>query len=163
MIEEHAVIIAIPEHQANDHMPKATVMLERKVACGICGQKRGCGNATWGKLLGHASDGFEVLNPIGAKVGDSVIIAIEERVLLRSIMFMYLLPLLGMTIGALIVNSLEVHELYVFAGAISGLILSFMAVKYYLFPNVRSRPGPSLQHRDPLTRQVQSIILRLDN
>lgn len=165
MIEEHAVIIAIPSNQPSNATPQATVMLERKVACGICGQKRGCGNATWGKLLGHQTSGFDVENPIGAKVGDSVIVAIEERALLSSIAYMYVLPLLGMVIGALIVNSLEVHELYVFIGAMLGLVLSLLAVKRYLEAMQSDQSTQSTRHfaaKYPNLKAYQSKILRLD-
>jgi sigma-E factor negative regulatory protein RseC len=162
MIEEHAVIIAIPSNQPSNATPQATVMLERKVACGICGQKRGCGNATWGRLLGHQESGFDVENPIGAKVGDNVIVAIEERALLSSIIYMYVLPLIGMVIGAVIVNSLVVHELYVFIGAILGLVLSFQAVKRYLIVARGGASSKNMATKYMHLQDYQSRILRFD-
>lgn len=162
MIEEHAVIIAIPANQPSNTTPVATVMVERKVACGICGQKRGCGNATWGKLLGHQSSGFDVKNEIGAKVGDSVIVAIEEQALLKSIVYMYIVPLLGMVLGALIVNVFAVHELYVFLGAMLGLVLSFFAVKRYVGGVKKTNlSGVALEGLDNIGI-YQSKILRID-
>jgi len=80
MIEEYAVVL----HCKQD---VAELEIERRTACGICGQKRGCGNATWGKLLGHKSHTFQAQNTIDAKVGDNVIVGIDEQVALKSVFF----------------------------------------------------------------------------
>ena len=125
MIEEHAIITGL----ADEH---ATLEIERRAACGLCGQKRGCGNATWGKLLGHTSHEFHAENPINACVGDSVVVGIDERAIINSVFFLYVVPLLGLLIGAVLADVLLNNEFYVILGAVSGLLLGFYWVKMYL-------------------------------
>lgn len=67
MIEEYAIV-------TKSAATSATLEIERRTACGLCGQKRGCGNATWGKMLGHDSHDFTAENQINAKVGDTVVV-----------------------------------------------------------------------------------------
>lgn len=125
MIEEYAVVTGRSDRQA-------TLEVERRTACGLCGQKRGCGNATWGKLLGHKSQAFSADNPIGANVGDSVIVGIDERAVLRSALFLYAVPLLGLLLGTVLADIFFKNEFYVMLSAASGLVLAFLWVKRHL-------------------------------
>ena len=125
MIEEYAVITERTENLT-------TLEIERRTACSLCGQKRGCGNATWGKLLGHKSHAFNAENPINANVGDSVVVGIEERAILSSVFFLYVVPLLGMLAGAVLADTFLNNEFYVVLGAASGLVLGFLWVKGHL-------------------------------
>lgn len=163
MIEEHAVVISIPDKQVSQLTPRALVTLERRVACGICGQTRGCGNATWGALLGHRTNTFVVENTVNAKVGDNVVIGVDEHALLSSIAYMYLLPLLGLVLGALISNAIATHEAYVFLGAMLGLVLTFLAVKRYLIGIRHSNHDLNLRHPAHSNNGMyQSKIIRID-
>ena len=122
MIEEYAVVI--------DCKPEfAELEIERRVACGICGQKRGCGNATWGKLLGHKTHTFQAQNSIGAKVGDSVVVGIDEHVALKSVFFLYVIPLLSLIVFSVLAEVLFHNQLYVVLAAILGLVVGFVWVK----------------------------------
>lgn len=125
MIEEHAVVIGRTEDFA-------TVEIERKQACGLCGQKRGCGNATWGKLLGHRTQSITADNSINAQIGEHVVLGIDERVFLRSVFYLYIVPLLGMLLGATFAHVVLDNELYVILAAFSGLIAGFYLVKWYM-------------------------------
>lgn len=125
MIEEYAVVISRNEGFA-------TVEVERKQACGLCGQKRGCGNATWGKLLGHSSQCITAQNSINAQVGEHVVVGIDERVFLRSVFYLYIVPLLGMLLGATLAHMLFDNELYVILAAFAGLTSGFYLVKQYM-------------------------------
>lgn len=125
MIEEHAIVTACINS-------KATLEIERRTACGLCGQKRGCGNATWGKLLGHKSHAFEAENPINAKMGDSVVVGIDEHAMLHSVFLLYIVPLLGLLIGAVLADIFLKNEFFVILSAASGLALGFLWVKGHL-------------------------------
>ena len=125
MIEEFAVITK----RVDDHV---MLEIERRTACGLCGQKRGCGNATWGKLLGHKSHEFAAENAINADVGDSVVVGIDERVILSSVFYLYIVPLLTMLIGAILAEVLFNNEFYVILAAALGLLLGFIWVKGHL-------------------------------
>ena len=125
MIEEYAIVTDRVGGQA-------TLELERRTACGLCGQKRGCGNATWGKLLGHDSHAFSADNPVNANVGDSVVVGINEKAILNATFFLYIVPLAGLLIGALGANYFFTNQFYVMLGAMLGLILGFLWVKGHL-------------------------------
>lgn len=125
MIEEYAVVVGCSGHQA-------TLEIERRTACGLCGQTRGCGNATWGKLLGHKDPVLVADNAVNAKVGDSVVVGIDERAVLNTTFFLYGVPLMGLLISTVLADYWFDNELYVLLSAIVGLGLSFLWVKYFL-------------------------------
>jgi sigma-E factor negative regulatory protein RseC len=126
MIEERAVILSL-DNQSDDFT--ATLEIERKTACGLCGQTRGCGNSIWGKLFAHESTAFKAQNRINAKVGDSVIVGINEKALLKSALLLYILPLATMLIGAILATQIHDTNGYAMLGALIGLGLGFVWVK----------------------------------
>ncbi len=127
MIEERAVILSL-ESQA-DQSSTATLEVVRKTACGLCGQTRGCGNSIWGKLLNHKSVNFTAQNDINAKVGDSVIVGIDETALVKSALLLYIVPLASMFFGAIVASKLSGSEAASILGAGVGLFLGFVWVK----------------------------------
>ncbi|MGZ8257730.1 MAG: SoxR reducing system RseC family protein [Methylotenera sp.] len=151
MIEEYAIITGRAGNQA-------ALEIERRTACGLCGQKRGCGNATWGKLLGHTNHTFNAENPINANVGDSVVVGIEERAILSSVFFLYIVPLIGMLIGAVLADMLLNNEFYVILGAISGLVLGFFGVKGYLIGHNCTGNACSAKYQAVILRYADDIL-----
>lgn len=125
MIEEYAVVT-----KRSDGF--VTLEVERRTACGLCGQKRGCGNATWGKLLGHKSQEFVAENLINANVGDSVVVGINEREILSTVFYLYVVPLIAMLVAAILADQLLNNELYVILASALGLVLGFVWVKGHL-------------------------------
>lgn len=128
MIEEHAIVVSVSGDSA---------MLEviRKKPCGLCGKSRGCGISLWGKLFNHQS-AFKASNGIGAKVGDSVVVGVDEQALLRGSMKIYGLPLLALLVGAMLAllflpagASAGEKDIYTVAGAAIGLVLSLLWLK----------------------------------
>lgn len=128
MIEEHAIVVSVSGDSA---------MLEvvRKKPCGLCGKSRGCGISLWGKLFNHQS-AFQANNSIGAKVGDSVIVGVDEQALLKGSMKIYGIPLLALLIGAFLAllfvpngASAGVRDTYAVVGAAFGLVLSLIWLK----------------------------------
>jgi sigma-E factor negative regulatory protein RseC len=146
MIEEYAVVTKCSGTQA-------TLEIERRTACGLCGQKRGCGNATWGKMLGHEIHDFTADNQVNAKVGDSVVVGIDENAVLNSALFLYVVPLAGLLIGTLIADYLFKNQFYVIIGAVLGLVLGFLGVKGHLIG--RNNSGVAF------SKNYQAVILRL--
>ena len=137
MIEERAVILSL-DNQSGDAKSDsvATLEIERKTACGLCGQTRGCGNSIWGKLFAHQSTAFKAQNRINAKVGDSVIVGINEKALVKSAMLLYILPLATMLIGAILATRLFADTNgYAMLGAAAGLVLGFVWVKGHTMSN----------------------------
>lgn len=142
MIEEYAVVIQCKQDVAE-------LEIERRTACGICGQKRGCGNATWGKLLGHKTHTFQAQNAIEAKVGDSVVVGIDEHTALRSVFFLYVVPLLGLIVFSVIAEIVFQHQLYVVLAAILGLVVSFIWVRSHL--------GSGEKHQAKILRYAEGV------
>ncbi len=128
MIEERAVILSL-ESEPSAADSTATLEIERKIACGLCGQTRGCGNSIWGKLFAHQSTAFKAQNRINAKVGDSVIVGINEKALLKSAFLLYILPLATMLIGAILATQIHDTNGYAMLGALFGLVLGLLWVK----------------------------------
>ncbi len=149
MIEEHAIVVSASGDAA---------MLEivRKKPCGLCGKSRGCGISLWGKLFNHKSE-FRATNNIGAKVGDSVIVGLEEQALLKGSMTIYGIPLLALFLGALLgmaflpqdASAIQ-KDIYAVIGAATGLVLSLLWLKGHSAGRAYS-PGH------------QPVILRVDN
>ena len=90
-------------------------------------------------------------NPIGAAVGERVVVGLEESALLTSSLLGYVLPLTSLLAGALLGSQFApagvVTDLYSVSGAVIGLILGIAALKW-----ATSRAGGK--------RQFQPVILR---
>lgn len=145
MIEEFAVVTK----RFDDHV---MLEIERRTACGLCGQKRGCGNATWGKLLGHDSHEFAADNAINANVGDSVVVGIDEGVVLSSAFYLYVVPLFTMLVAAVLADALLDNEFYVMLAAALGLLLGFAWVKGHLVGFGRVKK--------PYGKKFRAVVLR---
>jgi sigma-E factor negative regulatory protein RseC len=129
MIEERAVILSLESDANASENSTATLEIERKIACGICGQTRGCGNSIWGKLFAHQSSAFKAQNRINAKVGDSVIVGINEKALLKSALLLYIVPLVTLFLGAILATQLNNSNGSAMLGAVVGLALGLLWVK----------------------------------
>ncbi len=95
MIEESAQVVAAE----GDFV---WVETQRQSTCGGCAANQACGTATLAKLFGNRRTRVRALNQSGAQVGDSVIIGLDERALIRGSLAVYALPLLALFAGALI-------------------------------------------------------------
>ena len=128
MIEERAVILSL-QSEPSQTQTTATLEIERKTACGLCGLTRGCGNSIWGRLFGHQTTAFKAQNRINAKVGDSVIVGINEKALLKSALLLYVLPLVTLFFGAILASQLWQTDVITMLGAAIGLVLGLLWVK----------------------------------
>lgn len=145
MIEEYAVVTERVQSLAK-------LEIERKTACSLCGQKRGCGNATWGKLLGHKNHTFLAENKINANVGDSVVVAIDEQAALHSVFYLYIVPLVSLFAGAVLADLYFKNDLYVLIASFVGLWLGFLWVKGHL---------QGFGHtKKPYMKHCQAVVLR---
>lgn len=95
MLEERGVVVAI-----NDKF--AIVQTKRMSYCTRCVANKGCSTASLASVLGQKYTEVKVVNHEGVKVGEQVVIGLEEIALLKGSLALYLLPLLSMfacTIG----------------------------------------------------------------
>jgi len=103
----------------------------RDNGCGSCGQKSGCSARSLADLFGKKNVLADTLIPL--QTGDRVVIEIDENVLLRGAVLLYLLPLLGLFLSVVLADSLltqtmPYRELCLAGGALLGLFLSFNGV-----------------------------------
>lgn len=129
----------------------AYVETSRASACGSCSSNQSCGTTTLSQLLGSKITSFKVLNPIGAAVGERVVIGLEESALLKSSVMAYLMPLALLLLGALAGIQLappdSTPDVYSACGAGIGILLGFIALK-------------RVTARGASARQFQPVILR---
>ncbi|MDD4912148.1 MAG: SoxR reducing system RseC family protein [Sideroxydans sp.] len=110
--------------------------------CGQCSSKNGCGSEKLSKVFcGSEPRKFVVSNMLGAKVGDEVVVALEDGGLLRSVLLMYMLPLFTMMaggfIGSSVAGNLVTRDIWSAAAAMAGLLIGFFLVK--IFPERQSQ------------------------
>lgn len=150
MIEEKAIVIAVENQPSTPNLSVATLEIVRKTACGLCGKTRGCGNALWGKMFAHRSATFRANNDIQANVGQFVVVGINEKALLKSAMYLYLIPMISMLVFAVLAMQLFQSDAAAIFGALVGLLLGWLWVKGYTSSN-------------SYFAMHQPVILRLDN
>jgi sigma-E factor negative regulatory protein RseC len=113
--------------------------------CGQCGGK-GCGTAKLSKAFCSGSRQFQVDNPVGAAVGDQVVVSIADGALLRGIGLVYLLPLALLVAGAALGNAMAIQDAqrdgYAAAGAAAGLVGGFLLSRW--LDSRQSRRMPSI-------------------
>jgi sigma-E factor negative regulatory protein RseC len=97
MIEEQARVLAVDGDVA-------WVETQRQSTCGSCAANKGCGTSVLAQVLGRRRTRVRVINPIGARVGDQVVLGIEEGALVRGSAALYGLPLLSLIAGALVAD-----------------------------------------------------------
>lgn len=106
-------------------------------SCDQCNGK-GCGSSKLGQLFCNKPRQFQVDNPIGAEVGDEVVVAVIEGMVLRGIGIVYVMPLLLMLVGAGLAQQVNPADLSAALGAAIGLIIGFGLAKW-----LSSRPRTS--------------------
>ncbi len=145
MLTESARVIAIEA----DGVRVETV---RQSACSSCRSQAGCGQ----KLLAELGQGqrFEisVSNPrqLIIQPGDTVELGVEEVSFLQASFMVYLLPIVGLVLLALLADSLGAAEPLVIIAALVGLGLGFVAVRWW-------------GGRDPQQCRYQPQIVSLKN
>jgi len=98
MIEETAHVVAVEgEH--------AWVETERRSSCSSCSAK-GCGTGALSSVLGAKVQRMRVSNPVNAEKGDAVVVGIDEGVLLKGSVLVYIMPLVLMLAGGLLGETL---------------------------------------------------------
>lgn len=146
MIEETATVVAIEGEQV-------LVQTRRQSTCQSCSVKQGCGTSVLAKVVGNRSSQISVDNILGARVGDEVLLGIEENALVKGSLLVYALPLLLMLVFALVGEALAEamgwqSELSVVLFAVAGFALSAFGIRFGL-------------HRSALKQQIQPHMIRI--
>ena len=143
MLETRATVLKITSG--------ATLVRANQVSgCEQCNGK-GCGSSKVAQLFCSKPRQFEVANPIGAGVGDDVIVTVADGAVLRGIGLVYLLPLAllvsGAGLGSALAENPGESDAYVALGGVAGLSLGFVAAKWIAARLVRQQNQPYIVRR----------------
>jgi len=124
MIEELAVVVKIENHQV-------WVEAGQNSACGGCQQKASCTTNALGSVLKKKS--VPVDCNIQLKTGDEVMVAIDENLLLRASLLLYLVPLIALFAGAgiadwLLTDNTRYADLWIAGSALLVFLLSLWLI-----------------------------------
>ncbi|VAW61658.1 hypothetical protein MNBD_GAMMA08-1349 [hydrothermal vent metagenome] len=129
MIEETALVL---ETRHN----RVLLQTQRKSACQSCSVKSGCGTSVLAKVVGRRSSEFTVENTLGARVGEQVIVAVDENALVQGSVLIYLFPLLAMLLSGLLAEQFFATEFITIIFSFAGLLISMIGARY-IFLNTR--------------------------
>jgi sigma-E factor negative regulatory protein RseC len=126
MIEEMALVVKVDKH-------RVWVASAQTGACGNCAQKTSCTTQAVASVLKKKPVAVEVDSARRLFVGDTVIVAIDESLLLLATLLMYLFPLIALFTGGGIVDWLLPNDnrntdVWIAGGALLGLLLSLWIV-----------------------------------
>ena len=146
MIEETAIVVAIEGEQA-------LLQTQRRSACQSCSVKQGCGTSVLAKVVGTRSTQISVKNHLQARVGDEVLLGIEENALVQGSLLVYALPLVMMLVFAVAGEWLAQtlgweHELFAILAAALGFVVAVFMIRFGL-------------NKTGLKRQIQPHMLRI--
>ncbi len=124
MIEESAVVVRIDNHQV-------WVESGQNTACGGCLQKASCTTNAIGSVLKKKS--VPVDSDIQLETGDQVMVAIDENLLLRASLLLYLVPLIALFTGAgiadgLLADNAKSADLWIAGSAILSFLVSLWII-----------------------------------
>ncbi len=108
----------------------ALVQVARTSSCGSCESKGGCGTGALSSLFSDRAITLKVANSLGVRAGDRVVLGISEGALVKGSMMVYLLPLVGLLLGAgfgqmMAGQMLLDPDLMAAVGGLGGLALVF--------------------------------------
>ena len=130
MITENATVVLIENNQT-------WIETQRKSACGQCSANKGCGTSVLSKVLGNKLSKMKAINKIDAKVGDQVVVGLNEGSLLKGAFIIYMLPLLFLFLfslaGQLISQNLQINnsEVIIIIFAALGFYVGMRRVKFF--------------------------------
>jgi sigma-E factor negative regulatory protein RseC len=130
VIEERAVVISCSGEFAD-------IETERKSSCGGCSANGVCGVGVLAKVFGRRRSIVQVINSIGAKEGDRVIVGLQDGALVRGSFVFYIVPILTMIAGAILSDifagrmGLTTTEPFSILGGLLGLMLGLFLARRF--------------------------------
>ncbi|TBW57858.1 sigma E positive regulator RseC/MucC [Marinobacter halodurans] len=155
MIEERGTVVAVIDEAA-------WVQTIRQSTCGNCSARKGCGQGALASMSDGRANQVRVRNDLGARVGDQVILGIEESQLLRASLLVYAWPLSVMLLGALAAAAVwPGQDGPAILGGVLGLAAGFGALRMRS-PQGRRHPGfePVLLRVDLHHVAAEPVVMR---
>jgi len=124
MIEEVGVVIAVEGSQV-------TVETQIKSTCGSCQAQPNCGTGAIARALTPRPESITLDSDLALSVGNKVRIGIPEEALLKASVWLYVTPIMALTISAVIFSFLLpllglTHELWLIASSLGFTFASFI-------------------------------------
>lgn len=107
----------------------ALVEPDNQSACGGCAMSKGCGTKMISGFFSRNMKPLEVLNDFDGDVGDRIEVGMSNAAILKLSALIYLLPLMGMILAALVAASLQMGDFYSLLYAMAGLAVGFFITK----------------------------------
>lgn len=131
MLQMRAIVLEVKGEEAS-------VQPVGNSGCGHCSTEGGCGSSNLSKLFCSSKPRqFTVLNRAGAKVGDEVQVSLQDGLLLRGAVKMYVVPLFlllaGGLAGATLAETVQARDGFAALGAVCGLLLGFAFARFTTF------------------------------
>lgn len=122
----------------------AYVSTQRETGCSGCQTQKGCGTSVLAQLFSPKSTTpIQVINVLGAKVGDDVILSMDESHLIKHSLMGYGVPLLGLFVGAILFQvvldtlfQIPAEDGSAMLGGLIGLFLGWGVTKKYYRPQL---------------------------
>ncbi len=147
MLTEQGSVIAV-----NDEI--AWVETQRASVCQMCSAKKACGSAVLSNVLGVKRTRVKAINKMHAKVGDQVILGLNESALVKGAFLLYAVPLIALIVFAVIGDGLA---RYLHTGESDMLAVLFAGVGFFLSVFWLRRYARSLSCRE----QYQPVIVSI--
>jgi len=147
MIEEQAQVVEIKGDQL-------ILQAQTQSACGSCAASKGCGTSVLSKVVGRKFTHFQADNNVNANVGDTVVVGIAEDALLKGSLMMYIIPVLGMLVFALLAEvffnaAMQSRDLMIALSSVLGLVFGALISKWYF-----SRQSSASQFSPVVLRKI---------
>lgn len=130
MIEERGQVMAVDGKLVR-------VAINRQSACGSCKARAACGQGLVQSLKPGRCHEVQALCEMPVRVGDLVVLGVEESLAVRGAMLVYLWPLLALLAGALAADWLGLSE----PGVIAAALAAFAAAVFGLYLHNRTLEG----------------------
>lgn len=147
MIEEQASVVAIDKD-------KVTVVSAIKSACSGCQQVDNCGSGQVAKAFPQKNLSLTLTSSLPLKLGDKVVLGLNESALLQSAWQVYLWPLLGLLLASwfgqyLVNNAIFSHEiLAIMLGSLGGYCGFILAKNQQLKSATCAKLAPKILRKE---------------
>ena len=118
----------------------AWVAANEQSGCSACQSQQTCGISGLGKFMSRRRPALPIRRA-DARVGDELLVCVDETELLRAGLFAYLLPTLLAVVGTALADAVGAGDLVAALTAASGFVVGLVAARF-LAPKPRIRTSP---------------------
>lgn len=126
MLEEKGIVVALDG-------TKVSVQTQIKTTCSSCSAQDGCGTGTIAKALSPKANIIVLQSELNLNVGDTLVLGVEEGLVVKSALYVYILPIIGFILFAIVAELLYqptsrpeelLQAVLAFVGGWLGLVLA---------------------------------------